>query len=153
MKVTFLLTTLALTMLMACNNASENNAKQSAAPKTHLDSLMDDIMAGHDVGMGKMGKLSAAQKTAQAAIDSIAKLPATAQKAAAAYKTGLDSLVKELENAKAAMNNWMDGFNMDSAMNDEQKRTEYLEAEKTKIHSVKDQMLKTLDKADSLLRH
>ena len=89
----------------------------------------------------------------QAAIDSIAKLPATAQKAAAAYKTGLDSLVKELENAKAAMHNWMDGFNMDSAMNDEQKRTEYLEAEKTKIHSVKDQMLKTLDKADSLLRH
>ncbi len=142
----------ALVGLAACQSGGSNKASQSAAPKTHADSLMDDIMAGHDEGMGKMGRIMATEKKVQAALDSLAKLPAAARKAAAGYQARLDSLKQGLGMAQDAMNRWMDTFSMDTLAGDLEKRTRYLETEKQKIQEVGQQMRQWLDRADSLIR-
>ncbi|MEJ0104231.1 MAG: hypothetical protein WDO19_17435 [Bacteroidota bacterium] len=62
-------------LCIACNDPVNNsNTSKHDEPKTHADSLMKDVMDGHDIAMGKMSKLSAAQKHVQQAIDSINKL-------------------------------------------------------------------------------
>ena len=71
-------------VVISCNN-NEHNAKAqtitSKAPKTLEDSLMKDIDDGHILGMSKMAKLHKAQQNARRMLDSIATLPAKAQKA------------------------------------------------------------------------
>jgi len=136
-------------LLVGCNNSSDNNGKQS---DKHADSLMKEVMKGHDAGMAKMSKIGEAQKKIQQAIDSISKLPAGLQKAARSYKIKLDSLLDRLKYADYAMNRWMEEFNMDSAKDNVQKRIEYLESEKVKIWKVKEAMVSSLQKADSVLR-
>ncbi|MBL7707425.1 MAG: viral A-type inclusion protein [Chitinophagaceae bacterium] len=138
-------------LLFACNNDDKHNHTGSA-PKTEADSLMHDVMEGHDVGMGKMPKLSAAQKQAQQWLDSIAKLPAKAQQAAAPLKAKIDSLAKDLSYAEFAMNKWMEEFNMDSSLDNAEQRIKYLADEKMKVGKVKEAILGSLAKADSLLK-
>ena len=120
---------------IACNNADKKQEGSSdhttKAPKTQADSLMNDVMDGHD---------------------SIAKLPVKAKYAAAPLKAKLDSLVADLSYAEKAMNKWMDEFNMDSAVNNIDKRIQYLAEEKLKIGKVKIAILRSLQKADSLLK-
>ena len=109
-------------------------------------------MDGHDVGMGKMRKLTQLEQHTQRLIDSIGKLPAKAREAASTYKQKLDSLSKELQYAEFAMNKWMEEFVVDSANNDTEKRVKYLGEEKGKVTKVKQVILATIQKADSLLK-
>lgn len=46
-------------LFMACNNSGTDNNKTA---KTHSDSLMDEVMEGHNAGMAKMSKMHEAQK-------------------------------------------------------------------------------------------
>jgi hypothetical protein len=46
----------------------------------------------------------------------------------------------------------MNEFNMDSAVNDVEKRSKYLESEKVKVSNVKDEIINSLQNADSLIR-
>jgi hypothetical protein len=50
------------------------------------------------------------------------------------------------------MDKWMDEFNMDSAANNLDQRLRYLAEEKLKVSTIKEGMLWTLHKADSLLK-
>jgi len=113
---------------------------------------MADVMDGHDVGMAKYGKLNAMQNTVQAALDSIAKLPVKAREAAAPYKAKLEGVSKDLNYALAAMDKWMNEFNMDSAVNNMQERVKYLTDEKWKVGKIKEAIIGSLNKADSVLR-
>lgn len=143
----------ALLILAACNNDDKKHeGHTSGTPKTQVDSLMADVMDGHDVGMGKMAKLSNMQKEVTKALDSLAKLPAKAQQAAAPLKAKLDSLRTELSYAETAMDKWMNEFNMDSAVNNVEQRVKYLTEEKWKVGKVKEAILSSLQKADSLLK-
>ena len=135
-------------LLMACNNSGSNKENT----KSRADSLMDEVMAGHDAGMAKMNKVSEAQKKVQQTIDSISKLSENIKKSLAPYKANLDSILDRLKYAGYAMNKWMDEFDMDSAKENLEKRIEYLESEKSKISKVKDAMMNSLQKADSILR-
>ena len=140
--------------IAACNN---NNSEGTLSddfkkPKTQTDSLMADVMDGHDVGMGKMSKISKMQNEITRVLDSIAKLPAKAQQAIAPYKAKLDSLKADLAYAEMAMDKWMTEFNMDSAVNNVQERIKYLTDEKVKVGKVKEAILSSLQKADSLLK-
>ena len=85
-------------------------------------------------------------------LDSIAKLPAKAQTAAAALKAKLESLINDLNYADFAMDKWMVEFNMDSAKDNIEQRMKYLAEEKLKVTKVKEAVLGGLAKADSLLR-
>ena len=143
-------------MINACNNsenkntgAPENEKQTSKAP---ADSLMEDVMNGHDVGMAKMGKLSAMQNQVQTIIDSIKKLPAKTREALTPYKNKLDRALEELKSARKGMEKWMDEFNMDSALNNAEQRIKYLSDEKLKVSIVKENILTSLQKADSLIK-
>ena len=97
--------------------AMNNNNGQDAESKTRADSLLNDVMDGHNIGMAKMGRLTRAEQTTRRLLDSIAKLPDKARQAAEPLKIKLDSLQKDLSYAEFAMNKWMDEFNVDSAVN------------------------------------
>ena len=112
---------------------------------------MSEVIKDHNVGMAKMDRIDEEQKKVQQRLDSISRLPAGTQKSSAKYKMQLDSMLGRLKLANEAMENWMNAFNMDSSLNNMQQRIQYLESEKMKIGAVKDTMIKTLQKADSLL--
>ena len=141
--------------LIACNNNTNNSQginSNDKIPKTQVDSLMTYVMDGHNVGMGKMSKISKMQNEITRVLDSIAKLPAKAQQAAAPYKVKLDSLKADLGYAEMAMDKWMGEFSMDSAVNNVEQRIKYLSDEKMKVGKVKEAIISSLQKADSLLK-
>lgn len=143
---------ISLVMLAACNNADKKQEGHTKEPKTQADSLMADVMDGHDIGMSKYGKLTAMEKKVQATLDSISKLPAKAREALAPYKAQLDSTARDLNYAITAMDKWMEEFDMDSAKNDMKQRVQYLLDEKMKVGKVKEAILNSLAKADSVLK-
>jgi len=139
---------LGIILCLACNHS---NHKSDTSIKTHTDSLMDEVMHAHNLGMAKMNKIGEAETQVQQAIDSIAKLPEALQRRSATYKIQLDSLLARLKYADYVMNNWMEEFNLDSEANNSERRIKYLESEKTKILNVNDTMLNSLRDAESLL--
>jgi len=138
-----------VTALLSCSN---NNSSQLTAEKSKIDTLFDQVMNGHNVGMSRMGKITDAQKAIKNMIDSIAKLPAKAQEAAAPLKDKLNSSLEDLKTAEKKMNKWMEDFNIDSATNDAQKRIDYLTSEKGKVTEVKEAIVTSLQRADSLIK-
>ncbi len=141
---------LVLTFLLGACGASGD--KQSDETNSKSDSLMDEVIAGHDVAMPKMMKLQRLEKETRAAIDSIEKLPAAARQSLSGYRAKLDTLLASLQRAETGMNKWMNEFNYDSFKNNEAQRIKYLVGEKTKVNEVKDAVLGAINKADSLLR-
>lgn len=137
--------------VLACNNSKNEHGRNKEA-MTKADSLMHEVEDGHNIGMAKMGRLTRAEQTTRRLLDSIEKLPAKAKQAAQPLRTKLDSLQKDLSYAEFAMNKWMNEFNMDSAINDAEERIKYLQSEKLKVSKVKEAILSSLQKADSVLK-
>jgi TolA-binding protein len=146
-RILFLLVTVAI---IACNNGGNNHSAPKT--KTQTDSLMNEVMEGHNAAMAKISKLHQTQKQIQQVLDSIAKLPPDAQKKLVLHKTLLDSAFNRLSRSDEAMDKWMSEFNMDSASDDLDRRAKYLESEKIKVSAVKDEILKSLENADSLIK-
>lgn len=139
--------------LIACNDAGRKESSDrkdgfSDKPVTKGDSLYQEVMDGHDIGMAKMGKLNKYSIEVQRLLDSLGKLKAPD----AALRTRLQSLQKDLHEAQEGMNGWMEGFNTDSASAAETLRIPYLEREKAKVEQVKSNILTSLQRADSLLK-
>ncbi|MDP4263542.1 MAG: viral A-type inclusion protein [Bacteroidota bacterium] len=141
-----------LMALGACNNSGIKPKEGSDSQKAMADSLQDQVIAGHDAGMAKTRLISRAKKEAERLIDSINKLPAKAREAAKPYKIKLDSLISHLDNASLAMDKWMEEFNFDSAKNNLEQRIKYLTEEKIKVGKVKEAILGSLQKADSVIK-
>lgn len=138
---------------LACNDTDTAPARKdgfSATPATKEDSLYRQVMEGHDVGMAKMGRIRKYLVQIQQATDSISKLPVKQQDKQ--YLQVLSALQQELKNAEAGMNTWMEQFNGDSAKDHPSRRIQYLEAEKGRVNLVKEQILGSLQRADSLLK-
>lgn len=139
-------------MVMACNNAQEDKTERKDGYtkdlKTKKDSLYHDVMEGHDIGMAKMGALKKNNGLAQAKIDSILKLPADKQDKS--YLQEVMTVQQQLINAENGMNDWMVGFNTDSASGE--KAEAYLQGELLKVNIVRDHILNSLKKADSLFK-
>lgn len=150
-QVVFSFTLLLFTCLVACNDAKKDSG-QNKESKAQIDTLFNHVMDGHNIGMAKMGKLTRAEQTTRRLLDSIQKLPAKARQAAEPGRMKLDSLQKELSYAEFAMNKWMEEFNMDSALDNAKARIAYLASEKVKVTRVKESILSSLEKADSLIR-
>jgi TolA-binding protein len=149
----FILTTILFLAFTACNNTAKKPEDAANDPqKAQADSLEKEVLEGHDVAMPKSMKIPALQKETKRLIDSISKLPAKAQEAAAPYKAKLESLFKDLDEAGNAMNKWMEDFNYDSAKDNLEQRIKYLADEKLRVGKVKEAVLGSLQKADSLLK-
>jgi hypothetical protein len=152
-KVFFILPAFLLMVIAACNNTDNKQEDAAIDPqKAQADSLEKEVLEGHDVAMPKSMKIPALQKETKRLIDSISKLPAKAQEAAAPYKAKLENLLKDLDDAGAAMNKWMEDFNYDSAKDNLEQRIKYLADEKLRVGKVKEAVLGSLQKADSLLK-
>ena len=148
----FVISFIVAVIFISCNDSeNKKSGPAEAQPRTEAQILWKEVMDGHDIGMAKMGKLTRAEQASRRMIDSIEKLPAKAKQAAAPLKVKLDSLQKDLKNAELAMNKWMEEFNVDSARDDKNRRIAYLESEKMKVAKVRDNILNSLKKADSLL--
>lgn len=146
---------LAIIIFAACNsgeNSGHEHGHATGDVKSPADSLMDLVMQGHDAAMPKMSKLSAAQKNVQVALDSINKLSGKLKQAAEPYKMKLDSLMKDLQYAENSMNRWMEEFSMDTLEKETELRLKYLESERQKVTTVKENIFSSLQKADSLLK-
>jgi hypothetical protein len=148
---------LILTMLIywcSCKNtpSDQNERKDGFTPilKTKEDSLYHEVMQGHDIGMAKMSKLRKHLSQVQLELDSIKKLPS--KNINAGYQQALLELQEELNYADQAMFTWMGEFKVDSARTDKEKRLVYLESEKLKVEKVRDNILKSLQRGDSLLK-
>jgi hypothetical protein len=114
--------------------------------KSRQDSVFQEVMDGHDVGMAKMGKISGYLKTIKVSLDS-AKKQKSANKNTVAV---LESVSADLNQAEYSMNRWMDEFKLDSAENNEPVRIAYLESERDKVNKIRDRILNSLKRADSL---
>ena len=138
--------------LASCKNAPKQEQERTdgfnPVLKTREDSLLHDVMEGHDMGMARMGKISRYLSQVQKTLDSLNKLPDS--KVDTKYQQFLIDLQKELNYADYGMNTWMEEFKVDSAKGDKEKRIQYLEAEKVKIQKVKESIIGSLKRADSL---
>lgn len=154
-KILFPLTLICI--MAACNSKEDkkhegHSGHTKEIPATKQDSLMAEVMDAHDAVMPKIGSVKGAQKEAQRMIDSLASLPEKTQAAAAEWKAALYKLVNELSYADFAMDKWMVEFSMDSMKDNVEERIKYLADEKMKVGKVKDAILNSLAKADSLLK-
>jgi hypothetical protein len=149
MKKTSFLLPVILIIAVACNNSGKTATNDL---EKQADSLYKDVMHGHDMGMAKGPAVEKATEWAQKAIDSISKLPAAAQQAAAGYKQQLDSLLKDLNYADFSMNKWMEEMKWDPSKIELNERIKYYTEEKMKVEKVKDAIFNSLAKADSLLK-
>ena len=66
------------------------------------------------------------------------------------WKDALQSLMEELNYADYSMDRWMTEFDIDSATQKGEARRPYLETEKVKVDKVKEAILRSLSRADSL---
>ena len=150
MKIFILPLAVMLALTLACNNT--NKETKTDDKKAVADSLWEQVMEGHDVGMAKMSQLERAQNEAHRLIDSIGRLPANLKNAAEPYKVKLDSLVKRLSYAVLAMNKWMEEMNWEAKKLEVEARINYLKDEKLKVDKMKSAILNSLSEADTLLK-
>ncbi|NBO55365.1 MAG: hypothetical protein EBU84_12420 [Actinobacteria bacterium] len=140
--------------LIACGGSGHEGHAGHTAPKTSLDSLYSSIWDAHDAVMPKMGKIRGAQRKAGHLLDSInlawSKRSMAEPEQVKAWKAALQSVIDELNYADYSMDRWMTEFNIDSAQKEGETRRPYLESEKIKVDKVKEAVLRSLSRADSL---
>jgi hypothetical protein len=155
-KIIVLLIAIVCLVITSCGSGDtrhdQHKGKTVEGFKTPADSLYALVMAGHDEVMPRMGKIRGAQKETQRLLDSIAALPAKEIAAAAEVKSKLEELARDLGYADFAMDKWMTEFSLDSAKDNPELRIKYLTEEKLKVDKVKEAIIKSLAKADSLLK-
>ena len=143
----------AIIFITACNNSDEEHNHGMSEPTTTVDSLLKDVIDGHDEAMmAQMTKMKKAKEGVGNLIDSISKLPGKASEAATALKEKLNGTLDDLNEADSAMNKWMNEFSYDSLKNNTEERIKYLKNEKLKIGEVKEAIMSSLAKADSVLK-
>ena len=142
--------TIALLVFAACKDNEQNERKDgfSNVSKNKEDSLFHEVMEGHDIGMARMSKITKYLTRIKTTLDSINKLPAA--KIDEGYQQMLIDLQEDLNYAEYGMNTWMEEFKIDSAKENKEKRIEYLESEKIKVAKVKEAILSSLQRADSI---
>ncbi len=139
-------------LVIACNSGGET--KKVSKEQAIADSLWHSIDEGHIAGMKVMGRLNRTQNETRRLLDSLDKLPAKARQAAVHYKTGLDSLLQKLDYADFAMNKWMGEFQfeVEKIYPDIQERIRYLTLENEKVIKMKEAILGSLARADSIYK-
>lgn len=144
----------ALTVLMACNNSTHEHEDRkdgfSETAKTPEDSLFKAVLEGHDIGMAKLGKIRTYIDLSRKGLDSLMKVKASPEKEI--LQQAYMDIQEDLNYAEYGMNTWMEAFNPDSAKENMETRIKYLTSEKEKVDKVKENILSSLQRADSLFK-
>lgn len=153
-KVFFIVVTLS-SLLTACNDEGESEAAKrktgfATELKTKEDSLYHDVMEGHDIGMAKMNDLRNYLALVKHSMDSLSKLPAS--KIDEVYQQGLIDAEEDLNYADYSMFTWMGEFKADTLRDKKELRIKYLEGEKEKVTKMKENILSSIHRADSVLK-
>jgi hypothetical protein len=138
---------------IACNDQATDTPRQNAysdKPVSKADSLRKEVMDGHDVGMAKIIHIRRYIAQIQLKLDSLNKLPAKQQDKQ--YQQTLTTIHEALQSADKGMSTWMDKYKDDTLKDNETLRIQYLESEKVKVDKVKNEILESLSRADSLLK-
>jgi hypothetical protein len=138
-------TVIILAALTACGGNKTEEERKDGFTQTATnpeDSLFKAVMDEHDIAMPKMKKLA----VARVRIDSLAKTKPKNE------RKDYESISGDLKNAEDHMNEWMNQFSIDTLQDNTQRRIEYLSSEKVKASKVKDEVLSSLAKADSVLK-
>lgn len=154
MRNLFLIVFAVSALMMACTDAAESDADKrkdgfSAAPQTREDSLYHEVMEGHDIGMAKIGQVKKYLNQVKHLRDSVGKLPAS--KVDETYQQNLMDMEEDLNYADYSMFTWMEEFKADTLKDNKEQRIKYLEAEKEKVMKVKESILGSIHRADSIL--
>src|SRR5262249_1585435 len=143
----------------ACNNSQQDKKPEANSLKEQADSLQKEVLDGHDAAMPKWMKIPDLQKEVKRMIDSIGKLPEKARIAASSHKAELEDLDKRLEEANTSMQDWMDKFGErfqeltnDTTRKNLEEKIKYFSEEKIKIGKIKEAVLGSVQKADSMLK-
>lgn len=138
-----------LAVLASCDSSTtpvesiqENNA---SIPRTLSDTLYREVMKGHDVGMAKIGELMRYQQLLRQKADSIDQT-----RNGDTHKSILDSVLEELTQAEALMNQWMQEFEPDHAGSTEEEKTSFYLSEKEKIDTVNARILRSIERAKEI---
>ncbi|HSB91961.1 MAG TPA: hypothetical protein VLC28_02535 [Flavitalea sp.] len=110
------------------------------------DSLLHEVLKGHDEGMAKIGRLKKYSSRIQLIIDSI-KTSRGTDKELVNY---LQPIKDSLDAAHAAMFGWMDQFTADTLEAMTTERIAYLEAQKASVTIVRNRIRNSLRLYDSL---
>lgn len=144
----------ALVFFNACNSSGHEHEERkdgfTKTAQTPEDSLFQQVLDGHDIGMAKLGKIKASLEVAKAGLDSVSKLKDSPQKEA--LQQMYMDIQEDLNYADYSMNTWMTEFNPDSAIDNKEVRLKYLAAEKAKVDKVKELILTSLQRADSIFK-
>lgn len=142
----FLFIPLTVFFFVACNNGK---IKVEQPAQSLSDSLLNQVLEGHDVAMPQMFKLERLQKDTKSKVDSLNKLKnANADKLAS-----LNETLRRLNHADSSMHAWMGGFKYDSLKENESQREVYLQAQLSSVNKMKDSVLATITYADSVLKN
>lgn len=141
-----------IVIAISCNSSDtkEPDANSRTAEKSPVDSLFTEVLEGHDVGMAKIKQVRNAVAQVKQSLDSLNKLPR--EKVDALYQKSLSDLQEELEYAEFAMFKWMEEFKTDTLKENTELRLKYLQSEKEKVTKVRDNILNSLQRADSLFK-
>lgn len=132
-----------LLALASCNNQPENTEKS----KSTTDSLMEEVMKGHDEGMGKIGKLENTNTLITHKIDSLKKVGNNV------LTIRLKQLQNNLSNADSSMEDWMNHFDMEmKGISGEAQQVKYLQENEKRVKGIADSIKSNLSTADSLLQ-
>lgn len=112
---------------------------------TPSDSLFREVLAGHDEGMAKIGRLKKYSSRLNVVIDSIKKTTAASKDVRA-----LQRVKDSLDAATGSMFTWMEGFNPDTLTDMENERLEYLKKQKTSVTIVRNRIMNSLELYDSI---
>lgn len=141
-------------LLAACGSNKETPVRTNGYEPVltdKQDSLEHDVLDGHDQAMARIAKLSKTSKKVQEWIDSLSVLPSS--KKDLTLESNLKTAKRELGEAQQAMNEWMDGFRLDSLKENKTARIQYLESELVKVNQMKNKIISALSKSDSILKN
>lgn len=136
---------IAVIIFYSCDEKTPERENAYSEPlKSREDSLFHEVMEGHDAGMAKMGRIARYLEELKLKTDSLMNL-----KKGVAFN---DTLQSELLQAQEGMNKWMKGFNIDTLKQNTEARLKYLEDEKEKVIIVRDKILNSIRRYDSVFR-
>jgi regulator of replication initiation timing len=134
---------LALVLVIACTNKSNEHTHDAGSDQSGNGALYDQVMDIHDEVMPKMEELYNLKKE-------LKQIVAESPNLVADKKAELENTILQLDSASNAMMTWMNEFNpLPDSASQEAART-YLEGEMEKIKNVKTLTLETIDKARAL---
>jgi hypothetical protein len=135
-------------LFFACNGSHNNHNAATEKPKTLVDSLYNEVIGYHDETMPKMGKLIGYQKALQAKIDSLEKISQSKKNTAdKLLKSEYEQLQAKLKAAEKEMNDWMDSFEPDPKLPNQQKLELYWKDQQQKAKKMRDDILSSVDSA------